>query len=124
MLEAHSEPPVLITKHHNEQFKIKYGRDLAAELDTNDFGLSLTACMCPKCPSFRKPLGPRTDPQCPCKELNDHTHALAPKINGLVHVHVLFNVTRVRDPAITNVLGTIYRTGGVLDFEQFEKYFI
>ena len=125
MLEAHRDPPVLITKEHCERFKEKHGRDLGAELDVNDFGLSLTACMCPRCPFFRKPLGARNAQRTtPCPQLHEHTHTFAPKVNNVAYIHVLFAQMEVKDLAFVNVLNKIYNDGGGMDFQKFESYFV
>jgi hypothetical protein len=57
MQRTHQGLPVLITANFAEKFKEKHGRDLMAELDVCEYGLSRNACMHPSCPFFAKPLG-------------------------------------------------------------------
>jgi hypothetical protein len=57
--EQHRSLPVLVTKEFAAKFQANHGRDLIAELDINDYGLSRCACMCPTCPFFAQPMGPK-----------------------------------------------------------------
>ena len=53
----HRGLPVLITREFASAFRAKHGRDLIAELDVNEYGLSRCACLFPLCRYFAKPLG-------------------------------------------------------------------
>jgi hypothetical protein len=55
--KSHVGMPILITKEFAAGFLETHGRDLAAELDVNEYGLSRCACMYPACGFFAQPLG-------------------------------------------------------------------
>lgn len=125
MLEAHREPPILITSQHAAIFRAAHGRDLAEEFVTNSFGLSLVSCMCPRCPFFKHKLGLRPHAgEIVCHDLYEHTQACAPKINDLSHIHVLFKHMQLQDDIFANVLNKIYNESNRLSYEAFERHFL
>jgi hypothetical protein len=124
MLDAHRDPPVLITKNNRERFKQQHGRDLGEELNVNDFGLSLTACMCPKCPLFKKNLGSKTSSELPIFQLMEHTASFVPKVDNVPYVHVLFRHMADKKSEFVNVLNTMFRDGDGMGYEEFERLFV
>lgn len=124
MRDVHMEPPVLITRKNSERFKQLHGRDLAEELNVNEFGLSLTACMCPKCPLFRKNLGTKTSEDLPIYQLLEHTRDYPPRTDGATFVHVLFKQMNNKGSAFMNAINKMYSDGDGMDYQEFEKYFL
>ncbi len=55
--EQHRGLPVLVTRDFAARFQANHGRDLIADLDINNYGLSRCACMYPTCPFFAQPMG-------------------------------------------------------------------
>lgn len=121
-LVSHFDLPVLVSKVNAERFRQKYNRDLRDELDVNEIGLSRVACMCPKCPFFMKPLGPKTGTMAP--ELMEHLNS---GVDGLYYT-MQGPVTNLSDflkiyvhPRINNINNLVNRE---LTWEEFEKHFI
>lgn len=102
---SHQGLPVLVTREFAAEFQEKHGRDLLAELDVNEYGLSRCACLFPLCGFFGRPLGKRYSKGTP--RMNDKLKqhlSIFGHIKG-VHRQVLSRPSDSTDVIVNDIVG-------------------
>ena len=102
---SHQGLPVLVTREFSAEFKAKHGRDLLAELDVNEYGLSRCACLFPLCSYFGRPLGKKFTKGVPrmTDRLRQHL-SIFNHIKG-VHREVLTRASDSTDVIVNDIVG-------------------
>ena len=104
----HVGMPILITKEFAADFQAAHGRDLLAELDVNEYGLSRCACMYPGCRFFGQPLGKKAV----CRSGN-------PRMADRLREHLSVPIKGVHRAVLTNPSmepDDVCRAVGAVDF--------
>lgn len=98
MDRAHSIPVVRLSAEHVRAWSADTGVDAAAALDLDAKGFSRTACLCPSCPYYLRPLGFSNRPGRASPALKAHLREL-PQVPGL-HKAVLETMPKVKGESL------------------------
>lgn len=135
MIITHIDLPIVISKENADRFKEKHGRDLLEEFQVNTWGVSRVACMCPKCPFFKKPLGQVAANAQISNELQEHINTFVPDFHKSLYkskddaeiLASLLNkclLIRVRETEVASALQSIKLIKTPIPWETFEAYFV
>lgn len=119
--------PILIPNEYILKFKERYQRDLGEEYQTNSFGLSMNACMCPQCPFFKVKMGEgNRETESPAMALTQHTFDSLPVMNWFAQVDILRRIVGLdtnTEAAAVELCRKFYHDLPTPDYDEFEALF-
>jgi hypothetical protein len=136
---THTGMPILLPENYMAAFKKKHGRDLKAELEVNEYGLSKVACLYPTCPFFALPLGKARiccKQKCMNQRLKEHLSCSIPAFHKIVFqnprktVHEIINLILENEPLarisrqrVGEIIRYVEQIQTPIPWEKFEAYF-